>query len=456
MNRLFGTDGIRGIANTYPITPEMGIRLGRAVVHRCRQSGAPCSAVIGRDTRDSGQMLALAVASGVLSSGGKAYMVGQVPTPGVAYLTRSFQAGMGIVISASHNPHAYNGFKLFSSEGFKLSEDEETGIEERIHASETEPAGTRPGRAEFAEEAWLQCVEYLERTFPAHLTLKGTRLVLDCANGSSFRVAPALFQKLGATAVTLSARPDGRNINDHCGSQYPEAVREEVLRSGGQAGLAFDGDGDRLVAVDEKGSILTGDQILAICAGMLKGQDALENNLVVSTVMSNMGLGFALKEMGIQLATTGVGDRRVMEAMKERKAVLGGEESGHLIFLNHHTTGDGILSALQLLSAMQWFDRPLSELGGMMTVFPQALRNVPVRERRELSAVPGLLEMIREVEEALAPRGRVLVRYSGTEPLCRVMVEGEKGDEVKRYAGEIADVIEEALGYSNSSDSSAG
>ncbi|MFZ0447654.1 MAG: phosphoglucosamine mutase [Desulfatiglandaceae bacterium] len=456
MSNLFGTDGIRGIANAYPITPEVGVRLGRAVVRRCRRKGTPCSAVIGRDTRASGQMLALAVASGVLSAGGNAYMVGQVPTPGVAYLTRSFRAGMGIVISASHNPHEYNGFKLFSSKGFKLSEDEETGIEERIHASEAPHSETHPGRAEFPKETWRQCVGYLERSFPDHLTLKGTKLVLDCANGAAFQVAPALFERLGATAVILSSVPDGININDHCGSQYPEAVREEVLKTGAQAGLAFDGDGDRLVAVDEKGSIFTGDQILAICAGMLKGQDALQNNLVVSTIMSNMGLGFALREMGIQLATTGVGDRHVMEAMKERKAIVGGEESGHIIFLNHHTTGDGILSALQLLSAMQWFDKPLSELGRMMTVFPQALLNVPVREKREFAAVPGLPEVIRHVEEALGSRGRVVVRYSGTEPLCRVMVEGENKDDVERYAEEIAGVIGQALSYSNSSDSSAG
>jgi phosphoglucosamine mutase len=456
MNKLFGTDGIRGIANAYPITPEVGVALGRAVVHHCGQKGGPRSAVIGRDTRGSGQMLALAVASGILSAGGDTHMVGQIPTPGLAFLTRSFRAGMGIVISASHNPHEYNGFKLFSSEGFKLSEDEERGIEKRIHSSETPPAGIPPGRAKFPEKAWQPYAEYLEKTFPDSLKLKGINLVLDCANGAVFQVAPALFERLGAATVILSAEPDGRNINDHCGSQYPEVLREEVLKTGAQAGLAFDGDGDRLVAVDEKGTTFTGDQLLAICAGMLKGQDGLKNNLVVSTIMSNMGLGFALKEMGIQLATAGVGDRHVMEAMKKRGAILGGEESGHIIFLNHHTTGDGILSALQLLSAMQWFDKPLSELGRMMTVFPQALLNVPVREKREFSAVPGLPDRIRQVEEALGSRGRVVVRYSGTEPLCRVMVEGENREDVERYADEIAGVIGEALSYSNSSDSSVG
>ncbi len=456
MTRLFGTDGIRGIANAYPITPVMGVGLGRAVVRLCVQKGVPCSAVIGRDTRASGQMLALAVASGILSAGGDTHMVGQIPTPGVAFLTRSFRAGIGIVISASHNPCEYNGFKLFSSGGFKLSEDEESEIEERIHSSEAAPGGAYPGRAEFPEEAWQQYVEYLEKRLSDPLALKGTRLVLDCANGAAFQTAPVLFERLGASTVILSAEPDGRNINDHCGSQHPELLREEVLKTGAQAGLAFDGDGDRLVAVDEKGSIFTGDQILAICAGMLKGQDGLANNLVVSTIMSNMGLGFALKEMGIQLATTGVGDRHVMEAMKERGAILGGEESGHIIFLNHHTTGDGILSALQLLSAMQWFDKPLSELGSMMTVFPQALLSVPVGEKREFSVVPGLQKLIRRVEGELGSRGRVVVRYSGTEPLCRVMVEGERRDEVEQYAEEIAHAIGKTLTYSNSSDSSVG
>jgi len=448
MTRLFGTDGIRGIANRYPITPEMGIHLGRAVVRFCRQMDSPPSVVIGRDTRGSGEMLAFAVASGVLSAGGKTFMVGQIPTPGVAYLVRSLHTGAGVVLSASHNPQEYNGFKLFSCDGFKLSDIEESQIESLILSSKEPPEETSPGRAEGVEKAWQQYMDFLGKTFPSGQTLNGIRLVIDCANGAAFQVAPALLKKLGAAVVTLFARPDGRNINDRCGSQHPEVLQQEVLKTGAKAGLAFDGDGDRLVAVDEKGSVLSGDQILAVCARMLKEQGALKNNLVVSTVMSNMGLRFALKDMGIQHVTTRVGDRYVMEAMKENDAILGGENSGHIIFLNHHSTGDGILSSLQLLSAMLWFEKPLSELGTIMTIFPQALINVPVREKPDFASIPELEKMVQQVEGALGDRGRVLVRYSGTEPLCRVMVEGENRERVEQYAAEIAEKIRQTFGCS--------
>jgi phosphoglucosamine mutase len=270
--------------------------------------------------------------------------------------------------------------------------------------------------------------------------------VLDCANGATSGIAPALFQKLGAAVTPLFTRPDGININDRCGSQYPEALRNEVLKTGAQAGLAFDGDGDRLIAVDEKGSVLSGDQILAISAWLLKEQGKLRNRVVVSTIMSNMGLQFALKDMGVRHVTTRVGDRFVVEAMKEEGAVLGGENSGHIIFLDHHTTGDGMVSALQLLSAMLRSGRRLSDLGSMMTIFPQVLINVPVRDKPDFAAVPELEKVIRNVEKALGGRGRTLVRYSGTEPLCRVMVEGENGEDVERYAEEIAETIGQAIG----------
>lgn len=456
MTRLFGTDGIRGLANSYPITPEMGIKLGRAVVDYCRRNGAPRSVVIGRDTRGSGHMLSYALASGVLSAGATALLAGQVPTPGVAYLVRCLGAGSGIVVSASHNPHDYNGFKLFFAGGIKLSEREEGLMEEIIATSQGPLPGTAAGRAERVENAWRQYADFLTDTFPAHQTLKGVKLVLDCANGATSEIAPGLFQRLGAAVIPLFTRPDGININDRCGSQHPEALRHEVLKTEAQAGLAFDGDGDRVVAVDEKGSILSGDQILAICAWMLNEQGKLRNRMVVSTVMSNVGLQFALKDMGIRHVTSRVGDRFVVETMKEKGAVLGGENSGHIIFLDHHTTGDGMVSSLQLLSAMLLSGKSLSELGGMMTIFPQVLINVPVRDKPDLTTVPELQKVIRKVEKALGGRGRTLVRYSGTEPLCRVMVEGENGEDVKQYAGEIAEAVRRYLGYSNSSDSSAG
>jgi len=289
-------------------------------------------------------------------------------------------------------------------------------------------------------------MDFLEKTVTPETPLKGMRLVIDCANGATFQVAPELFKKFGATVSTLFAEPDGKNINDGCGSQHPEILQQEVVKIGARAGLAFDGDGDRLVAVDEKGQLLSGDQIIAICAGDLKEQGRLQNNLVVSTVMSNMGLRVALEHMGVQQVTTRVGDRYVMEAMKEKGAILGGEDSGHLIFLHHHTTGDGILSGLQLLSAMLRTRKPLSELRRSMIIFPQTLINVPVRNKPEILSIPEVRAVIQRVEQALGDRGRVLVRFSGTEPLCRVMVEGENRDDVERYAAEIAEAIDQAIG----------
>lgn len=456
MSRLFGTDGIRGIANRHPVTPEVGVHLGRAVVEFCRRRSREPSVVIGRDTRSSGEMLSFAVAAGVLSAGGKAYMGGVVPTPGVAYLVSHFRAGAGVVLSASHNPHEYNGFKLFSADGFKLSDQEEDRIEEMIRAPEKYLKDGPSGRAEMREDGWRFYMGFLEKTVPGDQPLKGMSVVIDCANGATFQVAPRLFERLGATVTTLFAEPDGKNINEGCGSQHPALLQEEVLKSGASAGLAFDGDGDRLVAVDETGTVLSGDQVIAICAGNLKERGRLKNDLVVSTVMSNMGLRFALKDMGVEHVITAVGDRSVMEAMREKGAVLGGENSGHIIFLNHHTTGDGILSGLQLLTTQLRSGKRLSELASAMTIFPQVLINVPVSRKPDMGSIPEVGAVIQRVEQALGDRGRVLVRYSGTEPLCRVMVEGESGEEVKQYTKEIADTLEKALSYSNSSDSSAG
>ena len=446
MTKLFGTDGIRGIANRFPVTPEVGTDLGRAVVDYCRRNERPPLVVVGRDTRISGEMLAFGVAAGVLSAGGEVLFAGPIPTPGVAYLVRHFKAGAGVVLSASHNPSEYNGFKLFSAAGFKLSDHEEERIEETMLSREQHLAEEDMGRVETREDAWRLYMGFLENTVAAGKPLKGMRLVIDCANGAAFRVAPELFRRLGAAVKVLFADPDGKNINDQCGSQHPETLQQEVLNTGPRAGLAFDGDGDRLVAVDEKGAVLSGDQIIAVCARDLKEQGRLKNDLVVSTVMSNMGLRVALEEMGVQQATTRVGDRYVMEAMKEKGAVLGGEDSGHLIFLDHHTTGDGILSGLQLLAALLRSQKPLSELGRCMAVFPQVLMNVRVREKPEIVSVPEVGRVIRRVETTLGDRGRVLVRYSGTEPLCRVMVEGENREEVERYAAEIAETIRQAIG----------
>ncbi len=446
MTKLFGTDGIRGIANRDPITTETAFKLGRAAIHFCERKGVRPSIVIGRDTRESGEKLGHSLVSGVLSAGGKAFLAGEIPTPGVAFLTRELGCGAGIVISASHNPHEYNGFKVFSHEGFKLSNDEETEIEDLILSEVTPLPDKHSDHGDIIGDAWERYVSFLKTTLVGDDALKNMKIVIDCANGATWKAGPALFQRLGARIEVLFADPDGKNINLNCGSQYTETLRKKVLQTGFEVGLAFDGDGDRLIAVDEKGLVLTGDQVLTICAKMLKNKGRLKNNLVVSTVMSNMGLRIALKDFGIEHASSPVGDRYVMEKMRAKGAVLGGEDSGHIVFLDHHTTGDGLISALQLLTAIKFFDQPLSELATLMSVFPQSLINVPVKTKPDISGVQELVKVIENVEKEMGERGRVLVRYSGTEPVLRVMVEGEKEKDVKDFAGSIAEVVRKNLG----------
>lgn len=447
MGRLFGTDGIRGIANQEPITPEMGLKLGRAVIRFCQDKGISPSVVIGRDTRISGEMLEHAVVSGVLSAGGEAYQVGVVPTPGVAYLTRELGGGMGIVLSASHNPHEYNGVKLFSHEGFKFSEDEEALIEDLIlEETALQPDKIRPGRSELRHEAVDTYVSFLMGVIPDINDLKAIKVVLDCANGATYRAAPIIFKGLGFQMEPLFCEPNGMNINLDCGSQHTKSLSQRVVETGADVGLAFDGDGDRFIAVDEKGRTLTGDQLLMIYAKMLKEKHALKNDLVVSTVMSNMGLRTALKKSGIGYIPTSVGDRYVMEAMRTQGSCLGGEDSGHIIFFDHHTTGDGILAALQLINAMLFYKKPVSELSTFMTVFPQTLINVTVQVKPDITEIPEIVRVVEMVEQRLGDEGRVLVRYSGTEPVCRVMVEGRQEQEIKDYASQIADVIRRELG----------
>jgi len=443
--RLFGTDGIRGIAGREPITPETGLRLGRALARFLDRRNLNKEVVVGQDTRASGDMLAHAVASGVASGGGNALMAGVIPTPGVAFLARDRKAGAGVVISASHNPHEYNGFKLFSGQGFKLSEPEESEMEDLILSPESEMSAELPGSILNLPDTQDRYVAFLKQQV-SPLNLHGMSVVLDCANGAAHKAAPTLFASLGARTEVLFADPDGRNINAGCGSQHTEALARKVVKGRAELGLAFDGDADRLTAVDEKGNTLTGDQVLVICARMLKEKQALSGNLVVSTVMSNVGLKSALGEAGIAWEATGVGDRLVVEAMRARGASLGGEESGHIVFLDHHTTGDGLLSALMVVKALKHFGRPLSVLADFMRVFPQVLLNVPVREKPEISKVRGISEAVEAAEKALGDRGRVLVRYSGTEPLCRIMVEGENAEEIKGHAADIAHAVKEAIG----------
>jgi phosphoglucosamine mutase len=448
MGKLFGTDGIRGVANEHPMTAEMAMNIGRATAHLFKKRGHVPKIIIGKDTRISGYMLENALVSGICSMGVNAIMVGVLPTPGIAFLTGSMRADAGIVISASHNPFQDNGIKIFGSEGFKLPDETETAIEEIVFANNLHtlhPSPSELGKAYRMEDARGRYIVFLKHAFPKECSLEGTRIVLDCSNGATYRVAPETFMELGAEVTTLFDEPNGKNINLQCGSQHPETLAKEVRKAKADVGFAFDGDGDRMIAVDETGAVMTGDRMLAICAASLKKQGLLTNNLVVRTVMSNIGLGLAFESLGIDSVMTGVGDRYVIEEMQAGGASIGGEDSGHLIFLRHHTTGDGIITALQLAAAMKKEGKPLSELAKIMKVFPQMLINVNVKSRPEIETVPEIMTAIREVERRLGGQGRVLVRYSGTQNMCRVMVEGPTPEETERFCRKIAEVAEKTL-----------
>ena len=448
MEKLFGTDGIRGKFGEYPMNEEMAGRVGRAVARAFADKDGSSTIIIGRDTRQSGPTLESALVEGITTAGANAAVAGVIPTPGIAFLASSLKIGAGIVISASHNPFYDNGIKIFNGRGYKLSDEKQAAIENMI--LDSGPAdgfktASDKGRVTDDNERARSYIDFLNNTLPPDTSFKKLKVVLDCANGATCSIAPDLFSKLGAQVEALAVEPDGKNINDGCGSEHPENLVEKVLSTHADIGLAFDGDGDRLIAVDEKGGILSGDQILAICARDLKQKGQLKNNIVVSTVMSNMGLGAALGEMGIRHETSAVGDRYVMEKMIASGAVLGGEDSGHMIFGADHTSGDGILTALKLIEAMQSADRDLSDLKGVMTVYPQVLINVDVQSKPDIDSVPAIVDAIRAVETELGDRGRVLVRYSGTQPLCRVMVEGPGGTETQRYCNQISEIIKKNI-----------
>jgi phosphoglucosamine mutase len=449
MGRLFGTDGIRGVANVHPMTSEMALKVGRAIAYISRKKGHTPRIVIGKDTRLSGYMLENALVAGICSMGADALLVGPMTTPGVAFLTVSMRADAGIVISASHNPYQDNGIKIFSRDGFKLPDAKEDELEELINNDDLASLHadtSQMGKAYRIDDARGRYIVFLKNSFPAEYSLEGMKIVLDCSNGATYKVAPEAFFELGAEVIPLFNEPDGKNINKDCGSQHPETLAHEVVKNRAHVGFAFDGDGDRLIAVDEKGDVLTGDQIMAICASAMKKQGTLKKNLVVSTVMSNIGLGLALSEFGAETLATKVGDRYVLEEMLAKDASIGGEESGHIIFLDHHTTGDGIIAAFQLLNAMKYEDKPLSELAGIMKVFPQRLINIDVKSKPDITTVPEIVEVIKEVEEKLGDKGRVLVRYSGTQHMCRVMVEGPSEKDTEIYCRKVADVITQKIG----------
>ena len=448
---LFGTDGVRGVANREPMMVEMAVNLGRAVAHvlKERKHGKRPRIVIGRDTRLSGYMLENALVAGLCSMGADAVLVGTLPTPGIAVLVVDQKADAGFVISASHNPYQDNGIKIFSHDGFKLPDDEETAIEELMASGRLTrllPTGDGIGKSFRVEDALARYIAFCKRTFPADMNLQGMRIVLDCGNGATYKAAPAVFRELGATVTCLHCTPNGVNINAQSGSQHTESLREQVQAERADVGLAFDGDGDRLIVVDETGTELSGDYLLAICARDLKERGRLKNNIAVGTVMSNFGLHAAMRQLGIELACSAVGDRYVLELMRAKGAVIGAEASGHMIFLDQQTTGDGIVAALQLLAVMRRTGREVSALAAVMKPAPQCLVNVDVARRPPLEELPGVQAAIVAAEKEMGKNGRVLVRYSGTQNLCRVMVEGPTEEATGRLCRSIADAVKREIG----------
>ena len=449
MPRLFGTDGVRGIANEEPMTPETVVKLGRAFAHLFKAPGARRSVVIGKDTRLTGYMLETALTAGITSMGVDVLLVGPLPTPGIAFITRSLRADAGVVISASHNPFEDNGIKFFSGDGMKLPDTLESEIEQMIASGaidQVRPRAREIGKAYRISDAGGRYIEFAKNAFPKRLTLRGMRIVLDCAHGATYRVSPTVLQELGAEVVALNVAPDGLNINAGCGSLHPEVIQKAVLEYRADVGFTHDGDGDRVLAADEHGNLVNGDQILALCALDLHAEHRLAGDTVVATVMSNVGLEVALRRAGLRLVRTPVGDRWVLEEMLRGGYTLGGEQSGHIIFGEHSTTGDGIVTALQVLAAMRRAGKPLSELAAGMPRFPQVLENVRVERREDLATLDEVQSRIRQAEAALEGAGRVLVRFSGTEPLVRVMIEGPDETMIRQWAVEIAAAVRKSLG----------
>ncbi len=443
--RLFGTDGVRGVANLDPMTAEMALQLGRAAAHLAtRRPARRHRILVGKDTRLSCYMLENAISAGICSMGVDVLLVGPMPTPGIAFLTTNMRCDAGVVISASHNPFQDNGIKFFSRDGFKLSDELEAEIERLVlsnNLDEIRPTAERIGKAVRIDDALGRYVVFVKNTFPKEMTLDGIKMVLDCANGATYKAAPLVFEELGAQVKALGIKPDGHNINKDCGSLHPEVISREVVRTGAHIGVALDGDGDRVIVSDENGREIDGDQIMALIARDMMNRGCLNGSTLVATVMSNIGLEKAMKEMGGRLVRTAVGDRYVVERMRAEGYNFGGEQSGHLIFLDENTSGDGILSALQVMRVMLSTGKPLSELANLVHKYPQVLKNVEVRERKDLDDIPQVVAAIREAERILGEGGRLLVRFSGTQAMCRVMAEGEDEQQVRSVVNMVADAI---------------
>ncbi len=449
VRKLFGTDGVRGIANQEPMTCETALALGRAVAHQARHGTHRHRILIGKDTRLSGYMLEMAFASGVCSMGVDALLIGPLPTPAIAFLTRDMRADAGVVISASHNPYEDNGIKVFARDGFKLPDEEEADLERILQDEEVgkiRPVRDEIGKAFRIDDARGRYIVALKSVFPDDLDLSGMKIVVDCANGAAYKVAPTVLEELGATVIATGVSPDGRNINAGCGALYPEALGEHVRSEKADVGIALDGDADRLIVVDESGEPVDGDLVIALCARDLLRSGSLKGGALVATVMSNLALDGYMEKQGARVVRTQVGDRYVVEAMRQGGFVFGGEKSGHIVYLDHATTGDGMLAALKLLGVMRREKSKLSELKRIMTLYPQSLVNVVVRDKRPFEEVDPVRRAIERWESTLGKSGRVMVRYSGTEKKARVLVEGPDARQVESCAEEIAGEIQRALG----------
>jgi phosphoglucosamine mutase len=449
MKKLFGTDGVRGVANVYPMTTEMAMQIGRAAAYVFRNGHKRHRIVIGKDTRLSGYMIENALSAGICSMGVDVLLVGPLPTPGIANIASSMRADAGVVISASHNPFQDNGIKFFSRDGYKLPDEMEIRIEELIFSKKIDslrPIATEVGKAYRIDDAVGRYVVFLKSTFPKELDLTGLKIVLDCANGAAYKVAPAVLEELGAEVIAVGVKPNGTNINAGCGSLHPEVISEAVKEHRADLGIALDGDADRVIFVDEFGHEVDGDHIMAICATDMLKQKKLRKNTLVATVMSNMGLDIAVKKAGGKVIKTAVGDRYVVEEMRAGGYNLGGEQSGHMIFIDHNTTGDGTLSALQVLAVMRRHNKSLAELAEVMIPLPQVLVNVRVAEKLDIMTIPEIAGLVRNIEEKVKDEGRILIRYSGTEPLLRIMIEGQDKYQITGWAKEIAELVEKKIG----------
>ncbi|MFZ9595862.1 MAG: phosphoglucosamine mutase [Bdellovibrionia bacterium] len=470
MNRkLFGTDGIRGLANEFPMTSEIALAVGKAVAHvlatnpaevvkgsmpvgiRPIDSAKPvrrAKIVVGKDTRLSGYMLEQALASGICSMGADVILIGPLPTPGVAFVTQSMRADAGVMISASHNPFADNGIKIFSADGYKLPDEIEAEIERLVFSKDLDklrPTGDLVGKAYRIDDVHGRYLVFLKSLFPRDLDLLGLRIVLDCANGAAYKVAPLVFEELGAEVIRSGVSPDGMNINESCGALHPNSMSDLVVKYRADLGISLDGDGDRCILSDENGEFVDGDQIIGLCAIQMAREKSLKNNTVVTTPMSNIGLEHTLRDHGISMVRAQVGDRYVVDSMRKNGLNLGGEQSGHVVFLDHSTTGDGIVAALKVLEAMRRNGKTLSELKKAITLYPQVREDVRVSKKEPLENFPEIAKSIAQAQAALGSKGRVFVRYSGTEPLLRVMVEGEDFEQINSLVKSIAEKIRKKL-----------